>query len=329
VAYNSVANKTGFWAENAVQVAYDKIFNWKFNAESLLVPLVDVKPQQVTAPGSSITMFINQFFDDAAIAASLTPLNEEADVTPDAMPASTSVTLTPTEYGKAVAATEKLNGRTLTPVNPVMAATVAEHCKNTLDRLVETQLRTATGTVYAGSATSAGTVTNSDKVTATLIRRQVTKLNAASVPTRGAGAYLGIFHPDQIHDLREETGSGSWRVPNEYGSSQDKIWNGEFGLFEGVRFISNPRSLWTADKQAGADKDGAGAGTDNYSVYHGYILGAEALAKAEVTAPQTVVSPVVDRLKRFYGLGWKADLDYKIYRQESVRHIVSGSSVGE
>jgi N4-gp56 family major capsid protein len=215
-----------------------------------------------------------------------------------------------------VGATEKLNGRTLTPFNPVMAQSVAEHSRNVLDRLVETKLRAATNTDYIGAATSVATVSNSIVVTASDIRRHVTKLQGASVPTRGAGAYLGVFHPDVIHDLREESGSGSWRVPNEYGSSQDKIWNGEFGLFEGVRFISNPRSLWAADLDAGA------------SAYHSYILGKEALAKAEVLKPQTVVSPVVDRLKRFYGLGWKADLDYQIYRQESVRHLVSGSSVG-
>lgn len=329
MAYTSVKSKTGAWPENAVQAAYDRLFNWKFNAESLLVPLIDVKPAQPTSPGSSITLYINSFFNDAAIKAALTPLDEETDVTPRALPASTSVTLTPTEYGDAVAATEKLNGRTLTPVNPVMAKAVAEHCKNVLDRLVETEMRLATNVIYAGSATSAATVTNSDKLTATKIRKAVTKLRGASVPTRGFGAYLGVFHPDVIHDLREETGSGSWRVPNEYGASQSQIWNGEFGMFEGVRFISNPRSLWDDDKNAGADKDGSGSGTDKYSAYHGYILGAEALAKAEVLAPQTVVTPVVDRLKRFYGLGWKADLDYSIYRNESIWHIVSGSSVGD
>lgn len=319
MAINSVASATGFWAQNAVQAAYDRAFAWAFNAESILVPLIDKKPEQPTSPGSSITMYINQFYNDAAITASLTPLSEETDVTPDNTPASIPVTLTPTEYGKAVAATEKLGGRTLTPFNPVMAMTVAEHCKNVLDRLVETQMRLATNTDYIDAATSVATVTNAHKVKATDIRRHVTKLQGESVPTRGSGAYLGVFHPDVIHDLREETGSGSWRVPNEYGSSQDKIWNGEFGMFEGVRFISNPRSLWAADLDAGA----TGA-----SVYHSYILGKEALAKAEVLAPQTVVSPVIDRLKRFYGLGWKADLAYKIYRQESIRHLVSGSSLG-
>ena len=319
MALNSVASKTGLWAENAVQAAYDRLFGWAFNAESLLVPLIDKQPAQPTSPGSSITMYINQFYDDAAITASLTPLDEEADVTADATPESIPVTLTPTEYGKAVASTEKLSGRTLTPINPVMAQTVAEHCKNVLDRLVETEMRLATNVDYVDAATSVATVTNAHVVKATDIRRHVTKLQGASVPTRGAGAYLGVFHPDVIHDLREETGSGSWRVPNEYGSSQTKIWTGEFGLFEGVRFISNPRSLWAADLDAGAA---------SASVYHSYILGKEALAKAEVLAPQTVVTPVVDKLKRFYGLGWKADLAYKIYRQESIRHLVSGSSLG-
>jgi N4-gp56 family major capsid protein len=328
MALNSVASATGQWAQDAVQVAYDKLFAYAFNAESLLYPLIDKQPAEPTNPGSSITLFINQYFDEAAVLAATTPLDEEADVTPRAMPRPDSVTLTPTEYGDAVAATEKLRGRTLTPINPVMAALVAEHSKNVIDRLVEIELRNATNVILGGSAAAENELTDADVAKATHIRKAVTKLDGASVPRRG-GAYLGVFHPDQIHDLREESGSGSWRVPNEYGTSQTKIWNGEFGMFEGVRFISNPRSLWAADLQAGADKDGGGAGTDNYSVYHGYILGKEALAKAVVTAPQTVVTPVVDRLKRFYGLGWKADLDTSIYRQESVWEVVTGSSLGE
>lgn len=320
MAFTSVKSRVGNWPDGAVQAAYDQLFGYAFKASALLEPLVDKQPENPTSPGSSVTLRINQFFNEASVLAATTPLDEETDVTAAALPDTTSVTLTPTEYGMAVAATEKLNGRTLTPVNPVMARLVGEHAKDVIDRLVEIEMRAATNKVYAKAGAGAENLLgNADVVKATHIRRCVTKLRGGSVPTRDGQFYVGVFHPDQIHDLREETGSGAWRTPNEYGTNQSKIWNGEFGEFEGVRFVSNPKSLWAADLDAGATAA---------SVYHGYILGREALAKAVVTPLQTVVTPVVDKLKRFYGLGWKADLDYSIYRQASIWQIASGSSLG-
>lgn len=319
MAITSVQSRTGNWPDNAVQAAYDQLFGYAFKASAMLEPLVDKQPEKPTSPGSSITLYKNQFFSEAAIAASTTPLVEENDVTAQALPASVGVTLTPTEYGAAVAATEKLNGRVLTPVNPVMARLVGEYAKDVIDRLIETKLRTGTNIIRGGGKAADNLLTVTDTTKATHIRQVVTKLKGASVPDRGMGMYLGVFHPDQIHDLREETGSGSWRVPQEYGTDQSKIYNGEFGSFEGVRFLSNPKSLWAADKDAGAS---------SVSVYHGYILGREALAKAVVTPVQTVVTPVVDKLKRFYGLGWKCDLDYGVYRQESLFQVITGSSLG-
>lgn len=319
MAFTSVANRTGNWPDNAVQAAYDQLFGYAFKASAMLEPFVDKTPGQPTSPGSSITMYKNQFFNETAIAASLTPLNEESDVTAQSLPASVAVTLTPTEYGAAVAATEKLLGRTLTPVNPIMARLVAEYAKDVIDRLVETKMRGGTNKIRAAGRAADNLLTTADVPKATYIRQAVTKLRGAVVPTKDGQFYAGIFHPDQIHDLREETGSGSWRVPSEYGTDQSKIWNGEFGAFEGVRFVSNPKSLWAADADAGAS---------SVSVYHGYILGQEALAKAVVTPVQTVVTPVVDKLKRFYGLGWKCDLDYGVYRQESLWQVITGSSLG-
>jgi N4-gp56 family major capsid protein len=319
MAFTSVANRSGNWPDNAVQAAYDTLFGYAFKASAMLEPFVDKQPERPTSPGSSVTLYKNQFFAESAILASTTPLNEEADVTAQSLPASVGVTLTPTEYGAAVAATEKLQGRTLTPVNPVMARLVGVYAKDVIDRLVEIELRTGTNKIRGGGKAADNLLTVTDTAKATHIRQAVTKLRGASVPTRDGRFYAGIFHPDQIHDLREETGSGSWRVPNEYGASQEQIWNGEFGEFEGVRFVSNPKSLWAADKDAGAS---------SVSVYHGYILGREALAKAVVTPLQTVVTPVVDKLKRFYGLGWKCDLDYGLYRDESLWQVITGSSLG-
>jgi N4-gp56 family major capsid protein len=262
-------------------------------------------------------MFLNQFYTAADVLAAQTPLSEETDVTPIALPASTSVTLTPAEYGWANQSTLYLNNRALTSLEPVVARAVSQHCVDTIDQLVQTKMRTATNIFRAQNRASTVTVTGTDLLRATDIRKSVTTLRANVAAPRDGQFYVGVFHPDVIHDLREETGSGSWRVPSEYGVSQGQIWNGEFGAFEGVRFISTPTTL------RAADNDGA----TSEIVHRSFILGREALAKAVVNAPEMVDSPVTDKLRRFVGLGWKADLDFAVYRQAAIIQLQSASSL--
>lgn len=330
MAFTSIATTPG-WASTAVQAAYDLIFAREYKASAICYPLVDKTPDRPAHSGSSITLTLEKYFSQADIVSATTPLGEETDVTPRKLPENRQVVLTPEEYGMAVVRTLKLKNRGLVDVDKSIAVAVAEHCKDTIDRLVQKQMRAGTNVVYGGDATSTVTVDGTDKATAAKVRRIVTKLRGASVPTRDGQFYAGVVHPDVIHDLREETGSGSWRVPNEYGVNQSKIWNGEFGEFEGVRFISTPTVLWEGtgvdgDDDDGADPDGAGARTGG-RVYRSFFLGREALAKAEVTKPHTVVTPVVDKLKRHAGLGWYADLAFKIYRPEALWRLESSSSI--
>jgi len=315
VAFTSIAS--GGWATNAVQAAYDQYFNWALKAQPVCLPLIDSEPQQPTSKGSSIKMFFNQFYTQADVVSAQTPLGEETDVTPAALPASTFITLTPVEYGWANKSTLYLNNRALTSVNPVVARAVSQHCVDSLDYLLQTRMRTATNIFRAANRASTVTVAAGDLLKATDVRKSVTTLRSNVAATRDGQFYVGVFHPDVIHDLREETGSGSWRVPNEYGTDQSKIMNGEFGEFEGVRFISTPTLLRSTDND----------GASGRNVFRSFILGREALAKAVVNAPEMVDSPITDSLRRFVGLGWKADLDYQVYRQASIIQLQSATSL--
>jgi N4-gp56 family major capsid protein len=139
-----------------------------------------------------------------------------------------------------------------------------------------------------------------------MVRQAVTKLRANQAQPRDGQFYVGLVHPNVVYDLRSETGSGGWRVPNEYGTDQNQIWNGEFGAFEGVRWIQNARI-----RQA---NDGATAAR----VHRSYIMGREALAKSVVQEPEVRIAPTTDRLSRFHGIGWYSDLDYQVYRTKAL-----------
>lgn len=310
---------TGGWADNAVaSTAYDLMFGWELKASAICYPMVDVKPEHVPHRGASVTMELNDFFGETILEAGTTAIAEESDVTPTQLPITRKVVLTPNEYGQTVSRTLKLANRGLVQIDPVIGKAVAELGRDVVDRLVQKEWRTGTQVEYAGAATSTATVADGHDAVAEDIRRMVTSLRSQSVKTKDGQFYVGHFHPDVVHDLRKETGSGSWRVPSEYGTNQTKIWTGEFGEFEGVRFIQTPTVLFDIDKN-----DGVGGAR----VYRSYIQGAEATAKCEIQPLTSVVSPVVDSLRRKAGLGWYADLAFKLYRPEAIYRLESHASV--
>lgn len=318
MAFTSIQT-AGWAAGGGVQAAYDQLFRWALKANLVAYPLIDVEPENPTSAGSSVTLYKQAYFAAADVVAATTPLTEESDVTPVKLPNPVAVTLTPTEYGMAVVRTEKLTNRGLVPVKPLIAQAVARHCAETIEYLVHTKLRTATNIFRAQNRASTVTITQTDLLRSTDIRKAVTTLRANNAETRDGQFFVGVIHPDVIHDLREETGSGSWRVPKEYGTDQSDIYRGEFGEHEGVRFISTA----SVAQLRTADNDGA----TSEIVHRTHILGKEALAKAEILKPQTVVSPQTDLLKRNFGVGWKADLDFGVYRQEALIQLQSASSL--
>jgi hypothetical protein len=115
--------------------------------------------------------------------------------------------------------------------------------------------------------------------------------------------------------MSETTDTGfRWMVGYAGGSAVEgnSIFQGEVGTYEGVRLVVN-NHLTNQGK--------------------GYLMGAEALAKAYSTAPgfgadpKTVVSPVVDKLRRFASVGWYHLVGYSIFRTEALLHINTSSNL--
>ena len=203
-------------------------------------------------------------FSEATVTAAKTPLNELLDVDATSMPSPTPVVLTPLEYGFANVRTLKLANRTMVPVEPVIARAVADHERKVIDSLIQDELANATNKQFTGAATSIGTTAATMTLTADLVRKAVLQLRVnQSVPWFGDLYAVGI-HPTAVYELRRETGSGGWRLPNEYGVNQDNIWNGEIGAFEGVRFVQNARTRVAAD--------GAIFSTDDHSAADGKLI---------------------------------------------------------
>ena len=318
------AAETGTANLSVDQTAFEKLAYFALRDEMYFDQFADVQATNATNPGATVTFTI---FQD--LAAATTPLGEAEDVTPVAMSDSqTSVTLE--EYGNATVTTAKLRATSFLPVDPVAANAVGYNAGLSIDTIARAAAQAGSNVFYAtGGAvdpSSRATVNTDDLLTANDIRKAVAQLRKANVPTFG-GSYVAMIHPDVSYDFRSATDAAAWRTPANYVNPAG-IYNGEIGVFEGVRFIESPR----APLFANASDNSGSAGT--IDVYGTLIMGRQALAKGislggEYGAQPTIVyGTVTDLLKRFRPVGWKHFVGYAVFRQEALRRIESASSIG-
>ena len=306
------------------QIAFEKMAYFALRPEMYYDQFADVQATNATNPGSSI-----KFTVFADLAAATTPLGEAEDVTPVSM-SDSQVTVTLEEYGNATVTTAKLRASSFMPVDPVAAQAVGYNAGLSIDTIARNVVQAGDNVIYAtGGAvapSSRTTVNADDTLSSNDVRRVVAQLRGANVPTIG-GSYVAFIHPDVSYDFRSATDAAAWRTPANYVNPEG-IYNGEIGMFEGVRFMESSR----APLFANASNNSGSAGT--IDVYGTLIMGRQALAKGvslggEYGAQPTIVyGTVTDLLKRFRPVGWKHFVGYGVFRQEALRRIESASSIG-
>lgn len=318
------AAETGTANLTTDQVAFEKLAYFALRPEMYFDQFASVQATNATNPGASV-----KFTVFADLAAATTPLGEAEDVTPVAM-SDSQVTVTLEEYGNATVTTAKLRASSFLPVDPLAAQAVGYNAGLSIDTIARTAIQAGSNVIYAtGGAvdpSSRTTINTDDTITANDIRRTVAQLRGANVPTIG-GNYVGFIHPDISYDLRGITDASGWRDSYKYTNAMP-LYNGEIGMFEGVRFMESARAPLFANA---SDNSGASGTID---VYGTLIMGQQALAKAISmggeygSQPTIVYGTVTDLLKRFRPVGWKHFVGYSVFRQEALRRIESASSIG-
>jgi hypothetical protein len=195
-------------------------------------------------------------------------LTEAVDPDAVALATPTYTTITLAEYGNAVLVTRALELFSLADVDPAVANIIAYNLADSIDTVAQNVLRTGANVIQGGSRTSTATLTSSDTFTSALARKTVAKLRTnKAIPRKGSLYWAGI-HPEVAHDLRAETGVGSWRQPHEY-QSNDEIWAGEIGTYEGAFYVESPRMY---NDFAGAAKSTSTTTTTATSAAGTYVL---------------------------------------------------------
>lgn len=303
---------------NLIQQSYDKMVEMSLRSEPLFRKFADKRPVDVTNPGSSVTF---QIYKDLARVTGT--LSETVDIDSVAVPNTKKVSVTLDNRGNAVTVTERLKLEAISAVDPAIADMLAYNMRDSLDAIIYNILVSPATGRFDGTTADDETTVNGDDISAgtggaqylkaTDVMKAVAKLRGASVVERENGAFIGMIHPDVSYDLRVESaanGNANWRSPHTYtDSGLGNNWNGEVGIFGGVKFIESPRVEMV---------DG---------VHKVVILGKQALLEAVTQEPQTVIGPVTDKLMRFRPVGWKGLLGWNIYRPEARYVITCDSSI--
>jgi hypothetical protein len=293
-----------------VTKAYDLAIYPALRPELIFDQLATVRATNTTHRGGSVRF---SFVDD--LSENTTPLLENIDVDSVALN-SKALTVSMREYGTAVTNTALIRGTSMISMDPLIAERVGYNAGLSIDTLCRTALDATTITYDDGSTATVGSIGDgSSALTGAVLRQGVARLRAANVrPLRG-GNYVAVISPYQAQQLMSETTDTGWRwqvgyqAPNTAGNS---VFMGEVGTYEGVRIIVNNHLT---------------------SQGRGYLMGAEALAKAFSTAPgygpdpKTVVSPVVDKLRRFASVGWYHLVGYSVFRADALLQIRTSASL--
>lgn len=259
-------------AAGLVQKAYDRLIEFQLRATPLVRNIADKTPARQAMPGSSVVL--QRYVDLTQQTATLT---ETVDPDAVALATPTYTTITLAEYGNAVLVTRALELYSLADVDPAVANIIAFNMADSIDTVAQTVLATGANVLRAGARTSAATITSSDTFNSALARKAVAKLRTNKAIPRKGNLYAAYIHPEVAHDLRAETGVGSWRQPHEY-QSNDEIWAGEIGTYEGAFYIESPRMF--------NDKKGADQGTSTTTTTALAASGATTLSLTSVAGIQ-------------------------------------------
>ena len=295
---------------NLVVNAYDTYVRAALRSLPVMRSVADLRPVSMTNPGTTLKFAV---YDN--LTAATTALTETSDVTPVALGNPSQVTVTVTEYGNAVEQTEKVNLAAFSDIDTMIGDAIAYNAADTLDKLVATALTSGTVVKYGGSRTSTATLTASDVLSTTMLRKAQTTLLEASAQPRIGDLYTLFIHPRQAFDLRAETGSGGFVDIHKYTTENvGNLLTGTIGVLEGFQVVQTTRV------PSGAD------GASSATVYKAVAVGKEALLEANVYDVQTVIAPQIDILRRKSALGWKYFGGWCIFRDDAVVRLETGAS---
>lgn len=125
---------------------------------------------------------------------------------------------------------------------------------------------------YGGDATSRATVDATDTISATMLSKvaaRLAELNAPKFVIGGIACYVGLLHPRQVYDLKQDT---TWKNAQQYSAirgNTNPMFTGAIGMLDGILYFETTQATTTT-----------GWGCPATTVYQGVVFGERALCLA-------------------------------------------------
>lgn len=250
----------------------------------------------------------------------LTPLTE--GVTPEGQ----TMTVTKQEaevkqYGGFVSLSDQISMTAIDNVVVEATTAIGNQAGSTLDTISREALNAGTNVQYAeGQVSSRSELTAEMKLTVKAIKMAVRTLKVQNT-AKINGHYVAIIHPDCAYDITEDP---RFIEVVKY-KNPERIFEGEIGTLEGVRFIETTEA-----------KKFANAGASGIDVYSTLLMGENAYAttKIEGGGLETIVKALgsggtADPLNQRSTVGWKAMKVTEILSQQYMVRIETASTYND
>lgn len=288
--------------ESLVTTGYNLVAYRNLRRRIAFADAATVRTSSLSHNGAVLQLnLIDDLDDDPALAV----LSEEYDVVPGRIKSyKSSIILN--EYGRAITTTALLRGTAMVPLDPVAAERVGRNMAGTLDRRAYNVVVAAGGINKDGTAGGVpNAVTASSGKPSDALRGISEYFKTKDVEPFANGRFRAVMTPQAETLLRKEAAADGWRywtVVSDQNATSDTILNGYVGSYEGFDIqVANTPGLGTYAVVAMAN-EGLAMGMSSAAGYG---------------APSVVVSPVVDRLKRFTSVGWYWLGDFARFRAEA------------
>lgn len=296
------------WAESMVTTAYDLALDSSFRDGLIFDQFATKKPTLQTHNGAVVSFPAANDLDDNPDTALLI---EDYDVLPSKFKTA-HVDIGMAEYGRVVSRTRWVRGASMVPFEPVASDKINRNATSTLDRLALNALYASGGVKFSKDTavfgTAGGAVTAISPVTTKpthTLQDIAEQFNEQDVEPFANGYFAAVISPAEETALRRESDAGGWRtfqINQSPAGGTGTIVRRELGAYENfVFFVSNRLQ-------------------SNKAIF----LGRDALAKVYPNVegfgpmPFVEVAPVVDKLRRFWQLGWGWLGGYGRYKAEAV-----------
>ena len=238
-------------------------------------------------------------------------LTEGVNMNEKAM-SNSEVTIPVEEYGNAVKVSEKAIQLSVHNELGEASISLANDMALVLDEALRDTSLLTTNQVYGGTAVNAAGLTVGAGFTTKTIKDAVESLSTNNAPKIEGQYYICIAHPHQLRQLRDDT---NWVNAHSY-VGVDNIYQGEVGMYEGVRFVETTQMPSNSAAESLA-KFGV-----NVATWEAVIFGENSYAWAEAL-PVEMRDNGVEDYGRMHGIAWYAIWGFGLIEEQNIFSVLT------